>query len=166
MLLRHAKSAWDSDADSDFERPLAPRGQRDAQAMGRWMRLQGYLPQAIISSDSVRTRQTLERLQSAAKAEAINVHFEHAIYMAAPETILTLLQTHPKAPCVMIVGHNPAMEELVYYLCSNQQQLAGYAKIMPTATLARFELPDDWSDLGAGCGQLLSLTQPKSLIDA
>ena len=163
MLLRHAKSSWDDLEKTDFDRPLAPRGKRDAKTMGSWMRAQGYLPRMIFSSDSMRTRQTLKRLLAAAKAEDINVSFEHDIYMAAPETILSLLEELPKEPCVMVVGHNPAMEMIVSYLCNDQSQLEHYENIMPTAALARFELPDDWSNLSASSGRLLSLTHPKSL---
>jgi phosphohistidine phosphatase len=159
LVLRHAKSSWGDPALDDHERPLNKRGQRDAPRMGKLVRDHGLTPELIISSDAVRARLTAEAVAEAA-GYARDIRFEEALYAASPADILAVLRTvtTTTAGMVMIVGHNPGLEELV-------AQLTGEQRDLPTAALAHVALPiDRWRDLKASTrGRLLGLWQPKEI---
>jgi phosphohistidine phosphatase len=141
LVLRHAKSSWSDPALDDHERPLNTRGRRDAPRMGELVREYGLIPDVVISSDAVRARLTAEAVVEAARY-AGEILLDRRLYMAGPADILSLLRTvGDKAETVMIVGHNPGLEELVAQLTGEQQGL-------PTAALAQIVLPiDQWRDL-------------------
>ena len=159
LLLRHAKSSWDNDKLDDHERPLNARGRRDAPRMGEFLRERRLIPDVIISSDAVRTRLTAEAAAKKARYKGY-ILFESRLYMASPADVVTVLNKvrEPTADTVMIVGHNPTLEELV-------AQLTGEPQDMPTAALARIELPiDRWRDLDLSTrGKLSGLWRPKEL---
>ena len=159
LVLRHAKSSWSDSALDDHERPLNRRGQRDAPRMGKLVREHGLTPDVIISSDAVRARLTAEAVAEAS-GFAGEIRFEAAVYAASPADVLAVLLTVPEttAGTVMIVGHNPGLEELV-------AQLTGEQPDLPTAALAQIALPiDRWRDLKASTrGRLLGLWRPKDI---
>lgn len=156
LVLRHAKSSWGDPAVSDHERRLNPRGERDAPRMGRLAREERLSPDLIVSSDAVRARLTAE-----AMAEAIGyrrqILLDARLYHASAAGILAAVRTVVECDVstVMIVGHNPGLEELV-------AQLTGDLEALPTAALARINLPiDRWSDLDATTrGTLVGLWRP------
>ena len=87
-----------------------------------------------------------------------------AIYEAASADLLGLLARLPaNAKTVLLVGHNPGLEELLVYLVGDDVGELDDGKLLPTAALARLEMPDDWSDLTPGCAQLVNITLPKTL---
>jgi len=141
LVLRHAKSSWSDPALDDHERPLNKRGRRDAPRMGELVREYHLIPDVVISSDAVRARLTAEAVVEAARC-AGGILLDQRLYMAGPADILSLLRTvGEKAETVMIVGHNPGLEELV-------AQLTGERQDLPTAALAQIVLPiDQWRDL-------------------
>ncbi len=156
LVLRHAKSSWSDPALDDHERPLNTRGRRDAPRMGALVREYGLIPDAVISSDAVRARLTAEAVVEAARY-AGEILLDPRLYMAGPADILSLLRTvDEKAETVMIVGHNPGLEELVAQLTGDWQDL-------PTAALAQIILPiDQWRDLRLSTrGTLVGHWRPK-----
>jgi phosphohistidine phosphatase len=158
LVLRHAKSSWDDAALDDHERPLNKRGRRDAPRMGALVREHGLIPDVVISSDAVRARLTAEAVVEAARY-AGEILLDRRLYMAGPADILSLLRTvGEKAETVMIVGHNPGLEELVAQLTGDWQDL-------PTAALAQIVLPiDQWRDLKLSSrGTLAGHWVPKEL---
>jgi len=159
LVLRHAKSSWNDPALDDHERPLNKRGRRDAPRMGELVREYRLIPDVIISSDAVRARMTAEAVAEAARYPG-EILLDPRLYMANPAGILSVLRTVPetRARTVMIVGHNPGLEELVAQLTGDQQDL-------PTATLAHIALPvGQWRDLRLSThGTLLGLWRPKEL---
>jgi len=159
LVLRHAKSSRNDPALDDHERPLNKRGRRDGPRMGELVREYRLTPDVIISSDAVRARLTAEAVAEAARYAGEILLDEH-LYMASPAGILSVLRTvrETKAGTVMIVGHNPGLEELVAQLTGDQQDL-------PTAALAQIVLPiDQWRDLKLSTrGTLLGLWRPKEL---
>jgi phosphohistidine phosphatase len=158
LVLRHAKSSWDDPALEDHERPLNKRGQRDAPRMGELVREIGLIPALVLSSDAVRARLTAEAVAEAAHYAGEILLHPH-LYLASPADILSLLPTvRENAETVMIVGHNPGLEQLV-------EQLTGERMDLPTATLAQISLPiDRWRDLELSTrGTLLGLWRPKEL---
>ncbi|MHC4341973.1 MAG: SixA phosphatase family protein [Planctomycetota bacterium] len=163
LVLRHAKSAWNTDARTDFERPLSGRGRRDAPRMGRWMRLEGLVPDHVVCSPARRAKQTALSALEVMELDPGSVLFEDRIYDAGLDDLIDLLAECPQSfRRVMLVGHNPGLEELVFFLCG-EVTAPDDGKLLPTATLARITMPPDWRALGAGAGRLLSVTRPKSL---
>ena len=159
LILRHAKSSWSDPALDDHERPLNTRGRRDAPRMGDLVRERGLIPDVIISSDAVRARLTAEAAAEAARYPG-EILVDPRLYGASPRDILAVLRTirEAKAGTVMIVGHNPGLEELVVQLTGEQQDL-------PTAALAHIELPiDRWRDLRVSTrGTLSCVWRPKEV---
>ncbi len=126
--------------------------------MGLLVRQCGLIPDVIISSDAMRTRMTADAVAEAA-GYAGEILLDQHLYMASPADILSVLRAVPgNAETVMIVGHNPGLEELVEQLTREQQDL-------PTAALAQIVLPiDQWRDLTRSTqGTLLGHWRPKEL---
>jgi len=158
IVVRHAKSAWDTDAASDFDRPLAKRGRKAAPAVGRWMREHGLQPDWVVASSALRVRQTLHRLLPELESEP-PVVWVQALYTATLRDLLGTLASCPAdRPRVLLVGHNPGLETLV-------EHLTGSVEPLPTAALVRISLPDDWTGLTARCGTLEALVRPRELED-
>jgi phosphohistidine phosphatase len=159
LLLRHAKSSWADSAPDDHARPLNERGRRDAPRMGDLIRVRRVSPEVIISSDAVRARLTAEAVAETARY-ASKILLDPRLYLADPRSIVEVLQTVPdaKADTVMIVGHNPGLEDLI-------ARLTGEHHEMPTCALARIVLPiARWCDLSMSSeGTLLALWRPKDL---
>ena len=158
LVLRHAKSSWNEPALDDHERPLNKRGRRDAPRMGELLRESGLMPDVVISSDAVRARLTAEAMAEAAHYTG-EILLDQQLYLAGPDDILSLLRrVRQNAETVMIVGHNPGLEELV-------EQLTGEWHDLPTAALAQIVLPiDRWRDLTLSTrGTLEGHWRPKEL---
>ena len=159
LVLRHAKSSWKDTGLEDHERPLNQRGQRDAPGMGRLIRERGLIPELIISSDAVRARLTAAAVAETARY-AGEIRLEPRLYGASVDEILAVLRKVEgrNAKTLMIVGHNPGLEELV-------AQMTGEPHDFPTAALAQISLPiDRWRDLSDSTrGKLLGLWRPKEL---
>ena len=159
LLLRHAKSSWDNPSQNDFDRPLADRGERDAPRMGRALKERGPAPDLIVSSPAVRARQTVEAVINAAGFTA-PLQFDQSIYDASLPDLMSVIRSLPdSSSTVLMVGHNPGFEGLVY-------RLSGASERMPTAGLAAIEFPvDRWQDVEDGQGKLLWHLIPRQLRD-
>ena len=163
LVLRHGKSDWTTDAPTDFERPLAKRGQKAVKRMGQWLREQKLIPEHIVSSPAKRAEQTTLRACKFAKIPKALVAWDREIYEAdVPELLEVLARCPQDKKRVMIVGHNPGFEDLVDYL-GDGVELPPDGKLMPTAALARLELPDQWSKLERGCARVVSITRARDL---
>jgi phosphohistidine phosphatase len=142
ILLRHGKSSWD-DPVPDHDRHLAKRGRRDAERAGRFLAEEGLEPEWLWSSTAARAAQTASILAEAAEWD-VDPAFSEALYGATDGEILDVVATTPDwADIVMVVGHNPGMEEaaseLVRELCS-----------LRTCEMAVVRLPiETWSELAA-----------------
>jgi phosphohistidine phosphatase len=162
LLLRHAKSDWDSGAASDFERPLAKRGKNDAPKVGSWLYREGLVPDHVVSSPAERARQTATKVCKRLDFKKKRIVWDAKIYEAAVPTLLDVLARCPgEAATVLLVGHNPGLEELVLHLVGEEVERPADGKLLPTATVARLEMPDDWSRLAAGSAHLVSITRPR-----
>lgn len=156
LILRHAKSSWDDPALADHERPLNHRGQKDAPNVGKWLREHKLLPDLVLCSAALRARQTVEAVVEAAKF-ASPVHFEERFYDANPETWIDALVNLPEeADRVLLVGHNPTLQELV-------MELSGKMVALPTAALVEISLPlKKWADLRTKVtGSLVQVKLPR-----
>ena len=109
LILRHAKSAWDTDAPSDFERPLAKRGRKAAPRVGRWLSEQGLAPDYVVSSPAERARQTVIAVCGELGIDANRIRWDRRIYGGWTQTLIEVLRESPaEALRVLIAGHNPA----------------------------------------------------------
>lgn len=131
-LLRHAKSSW-SQQQSDHDRPLNSRGNRDAPDMGKRLVERNSLPALILCSSAQRTRETAAHLLGIFGGETPQIQYDNALYLASPETILTALEHVPESiHHVMVIAHNPGIEDLSAELQGVQED------IMPTAAIRQF----------------------------
>ncbi len=120
-LFRHAKSGEkDNPRIDDFDRPLADRGLKSAPKMGAAMREHHLRPDLIMCSPSVRTRQTLTLASAEAWDNPPKIRFDERLYEASAQTILDVLKEAPEnVDHVMIVGHNPGMQDLAVMLAAS-----------------------------------------------
>jgi phosphohistidine phosphatase len=162
-LLRHAKSSHDDPSLADQERPLAPRGERAARAIGDYMREHGILPALLLCSSATRARQTLDGV-SAALGDSATVQIESDLYEASPAELLERLRRIPgDIPSAMLIGHNPALERLALDLATTGPELDDMARKYPTGALAVLELAGPWSDLDPGGARLVAFVKPRDL---
>ena len=161
-LLRHAKSDRNI-ITNDFDRVLNKRGQQAAQRVGVWMKLQGLMPDRVLSSPAQRAIATTRIVCSAIGIPEQDIQQDKRLYAEGLESIKSVLAASAvKAKKVLLVGHNPELEDLLMYLAGSAN-LPDAEKLLPTAALARLVMPDDWTKLEAGCASLLSITHAKSL---
>lgn len=158
LILRHAKSSWQDDSLTDHERPLNKRGKRAAPRMGELLRDQGLTPDFIISSTARRAKDTVARVTVTADFNG-DILWESTLYGGGYHAYTWAIRHAPASvDSVMVVGHNPDLEELV-------ETLTGVVTFMPTAALAQIALPIDfWLDLVIDGGyELTNLWRPKEL---
>jgi len=164
LILRHAKSDHSDPTLADFDRPLSERGREDAHTIGHWLHSQRLAPDYILTSPAKRTLQTIRRAKSHFdSANLIDCHHEPRLYEATLADLLTALAVVPAQHArVLIVGHNPSLEQLLTYLAPETNSLEE-VKLFPTGALAQLILPSNWQQLNAGCGKLINLWRVKTL---
>ena len=158
LILRHAKSSWNYPNLSDYDRPLNARGKRAAPRMGEHLREQALIPDRILTSSAKRARKTASKVAKACGYTG-KVKKLDAFYDTVAGVYYETLQALPdKYERVMVVGHNPTMEQLVY-------SLTGQFRQMPTAALAHIELSiQNWEALNLDTeATLVNLWTPKTL---
>ncbi|MFO1351432.1 MAG: histidine phosphatase family protein [Gammaproteobacteria bacterium] len=161
LIMRHAKSDKDSGAITDFARPLNKRGLKTAPKMGRWLHDQGLQPDHVVSSPAERAKHTALLVCAELGIAPTAIHWERNIYDADLAMLLDVLAKRPQsAQRVLLVGHNPGLEDLTRYLSAAGDPSD---KRLATAAIAQFEMPDDWRALAKGSGRLLAIHQPRSL---
>jgi phosphohistidine phosphatase len=161
-LLRHAKSNWDDPALADHERPLAPRGRRDAKRIAEHLRGLGLEPELVLCSSAVRTRETLELLRPAVGNAELVV--ENGLYGASSDELLVRIRHVPESvSSVMLIGHNPGLHELGVALVAAGDELERLVEKFPTAALATLALAKTWRRLAPADATLDSYVIPKQL---
>ncbi len=162
LLLRHAKSSWDDPKLPDHARPLNPRGRRAAEAVRDILVGLGAAPELVLVSSARRTLQTLAALEPwpvPPRVEPLD-----ALYLASATDMLAVLrESGGDAGCIMLVGHNPGLHELVLLLAaeiSDPDQRAILEVDYPTAALALLTIDGTWSGLLAGTAVLRRLICP------
>ncbi len=161
-MLRHAKSDWDSGAGGDFDRPLSQRGREDAPRMGKWMAGAGVIPELVLCSPALRTRQTLAAVNN--ELAVGHIVYEHDIYGASTGMLLGLVERYsPRCGNLMITGHNPGLSDLLRFLCAAPPPLTAKGQLMTTATVAVLEFAAAEEMSVAAAGALLHLVRPADL---
>jgi phosphohistidine phosphatase len=162
FLNRHAKSSWDSDAGSDFERPLNKRGKTDAPLMGKYLSKERRIaPEIIISSPAKRAIKTAEIIAKEIGYPVKNIVANKNIYEAGPSSILEIIQKiNDCYHSAMLFGHNPGFTSLASYL-SNVN-----IGNMPTCGICRIDFNvDSWRKVEIESGTLVFFDYPKKVLD-
>jgi phosphohistidine phosphatase len=165
-LLRHAKSSWDDPTLADHDRPLAPRGRKAAPRMAVWLRTEARRPDLVICSTAARARETWE-LVARELQPAPEVDVRRAVYDAGAEQLIATARGAPAhVETLMLVGHNPAMEEAAALLArdGDAQALATMQSKYPTAAISELTFDvGSWAEIGRDTGHLARFVRPKDL---
>jgi phosphohistidine phosphatase len=162
-LLRHAKSGWDDPALRDFDRPLNPRGRRAARTVGREMRRLGLAFDRVLASPARRVVETLDEVAHA--YGPLDPVYDDRLYLASPETLIEVARaTRDDAQRLLLVGHNPGLEQLVLLLSAKGGMLSEVETKYPTATLAEIAFDvASWRQVGEAAGTLTRFVRPRDL---
>jgi phosphohistidine phosphatase len=162
-LLRHAKSSWDDPSLSDHDRPLASRGRHASRIVAEHVRGQAIAPSLVLCSSASRTRETLELISAGFDTEG-EVQIEEGLYATpAGDLLARLHEVEPDVDSVMLVGHNPAIQELALSLAGRGVQLERLREKFPTAALATLTFSVGWWQLGPGVAELVAFVRPREL---
>lgn len=160
ILTRHAKSSWDNPGLSDHERPLNKRGRKSAAAIGAWLKEKGWLPDELLSSSSVRTRETWEQMG----LEAEKLTFTDDLYHAPPDRMFRLLSS-ATGKTVLMLGHNPGIAGFAGAIVEEAPMHSWFFDYPTGATtVIRFDI-DDWRDLNWRSGRVLGFVIPRELAE-
>ncbi|RLE33050.1 MAG: histidine phosphatase family protein [Acidobacteria bacterium] len=141
MLMRHGKSNWDGSWTTDHERPLAPRGQRAATRMGRFLTDTGHQPMVVISSTAERAAATAHLAIESGRWDC-KVTLTRQLYDQGPEGVLEIVRNlDSTVKSTLVVGHNPTWTEITSLL------VGGANLRFPTAAIACLEIEGGWSDV-------------------
>lgn len=169
LLLRHAKAGPET-GGGDHARALAPRGTRNAPAMGRAMRAKGYVPELVFCSSARRTRETWALAGPELGSQPI-VEFNDGLYLAPWKAILNIAKEAPgNVKTLMIVGHNPGLEDCAAVLLRHVAETGERARRemlaekFPTGALAVIDCDiADWRALAPACAMLTDFLRPRDL---
>jgi phosphohistidine phosphatase len=169
ITFRHAKSGWDQPALRDFDRGLNEKGRRAAATMGRHMRQLGLRFDHVIASPAVRVVETLDAMFEG-YGRRTTPSWDRRAYLASASTLLEIVHEAPDtAKILLLVGHNPGIEELVLRLLSDvgEEELRARETVgekYPTASVAELSFAvDHWGDVREGSGHLVRFIRPRDL---
>jgi phosphohistidine phosphatase len=160
--MRHAKSSWEHSSLKDFDRPLAERGLSDAPLMGRFVNKTGYKPGFVISSPAQRAKETTQLFAEAAIIDEQQITWNEDLYFGSVgDYISAIKQVDDKIERLLLVGHNPLMEQAAGILAGSEHRTAIR---MPTAALVCLEsFTESWQYIAPGTCQLKWMMIPKVL---
>jgi phosphohistidine phosphatase len=157
LVMRHAKSDWNDPSLSDFQRPLNRRGQQAVPIMAKWLEQQGEKVDAILASEATRARQTVEGMIENLGWRGA-VFWRRELYLAPPATLISeIIQIPNTIQSLLLVAHNPGLEQLVAYWSGKWQPF-------PTAAVAIFEFQgDSWEEAIGKMPLCVAIGKPKEL---
>lgn len=156
ILMRHAEAGWHINMD-DHERPLSASGIRDAKKIGSWLKEKAYMPDEVISSTSVRTRETLSYLL----LECPQI-FERSLYLADADQMKSTLQTL-LSETVILLAHNPGITELAHDLMNHEEKHENFMDFPAASTLVIDFKADRWSEVKSDSGIFVDFVMPLQL---
>ncbi|PLY04611.1 MAG: phosphohistidine phosphatase [Arcobacter sp.] len=154
-LIRHAKSDWSNPSLDDFDRPLNKRGKNNAPFMGNILHKKGICPDLIVSSPAYRARTTATKI-----AKKVRYHeeiiFNEYLYEASLKTMLEILNfIDDSYDSVFIIGHNPALNLLAFYLIDFNDNI-------PTTGIIEIEFScNSWREAKKSNAKFVSFEYPK-----
>lgn len=158
FLLRHAKAQLALPGMRDFDRPLAEIGREQSAAVGAMMDAAGYRPDLVLCSPAMRTRQTLAGVREALAIDDGAIHYKDDLFGADATFYLGEIRAHDRAGDLMIVGHNPMIEDVACALAGKDGDSAALRRLqggVPVAALAVIEFSGGFANAAPGAGRLL-----------
>ena len=165
ILTRHAKSAWnDPDLDlDDHDRPLNPRGEKAAAAIGRWLGESGYRPEVALLSTARRVAETWAGI-APRLAVRPDVVWDRTLFHSSPGRMLSALAARPEG-CVILIAHNPGMAALAQQLVRDKPARDEFAYFPTCATLILDFEGAWWGDVTPARGRVVDFIVPRDLTD-
>jgi phosphohistidine phosphatase len=160
ILMRHAKSDWQTGANNDFDRPLNKRGRRAAVEIGALLKKRLKPPDLVISSPALRARQTVERVFLQTGWRLDRLRFDESVYLAGAARLLELCTAESQCDSLMLVGHNPGLEDLLLTLCGDEVRRTKKGKVFTTANVAIIEFESEGT-LSEDNARLIELIRPR-----
>ena len=158
FIIRHAKSSWENNQLTDFERPLNPRGKEDAPIMGIALKKIGFKPDLIVSSSATRAYSTAVLIANQLDYDHSLIEKNNSLYEASTHSVFKIINSlNDKFSRVFLFGHNPTFTMLI-------EKLGGHAiGNLPTCGVVgiRFEL-DSWQMIVEGIGSQFFYDFPKN----
>ncbi|GAB3737658.1 histidine phosphatase family protein [Luteimonas pelagia] len=155
ILLRHAHAEPAAPGGADIDRALSPEGLAEAEAAGRWLRENGFVPDRVLCSPARRTRETLEAVLDV--VGYVDQRLETSIYEATPGMLVDLADAHRECDRILLVGHNPGLERLAALLHSGQS--SDY-RGMPPGAIAVLAFSGDDAPIEPGVARLSAFWWP------
>ena len=168
LLLRHAKTERSETVERDRDRKLTARGRADAPVIGAYMVRHGLVPDLALVSPVKRAEETWALIAAAFK-KAPRVVKDERIYNAAPATLIDLIRNTRNAATLLVVGHNPGLQDLAVQLIASDDLEARerVSEKLPTCGLVVVEFPfDNWSRLHASAGRMERFVSPRLIAEA
>jgi len=162
ILVRHAKSSWDSGELDDHKRPLNGRGKRSATMIGTWLRAKGHVPQLVLSSDSTRTRETWRLIEEELDSGA-EEHWSRDLYHADARNMLEALGSEGNASTIMMIGHNPGTATFANMVVEHPPLHPRYRDYPTAATAEIVFVASRWMDVDWGSGKVIDFVIPREL---
>jgi phosphohistidine phosphatase len=163
-IVRHAKSSWEEEGLSDFDRPLNERGKRDAPAMAKRLKEKDVTPDLMLSSPAKRAFSTARRMAKVLGYSKEKIKTDRRLYHADAEMIISVLQElKSRHNTVLLFGHNPGLTDFVNTMMSENRQ---YIDNVPTCGIVAFSLAiDEWKELKSKKGKMFLFDYPKNTGD-
>ncbi|HTV68756.1 MAG TPA: histidine phosphatase family protein [Rhizobiaceae bacterium] len=161
FLLRHAKAGWAEPGMRDFDRPLDATGRADADAIGAVLSASALKPDLIVCSSAKRARETLEGV-APHLAPGSRTVFTDGLYSTDAAGYVDVIHEYGKADAMLLIGHNPMMEDVAFALYDGGEQNAKDALItgFPTSGLAVIRFPNGLANAAPGKGYLEAFYTP------
>ncbi|WP_455223458.1 SixA phosphatase family protein [Kaarinaea lacus] len=167
FIVRHAKSDWTNDVTNDFDRPLARRGEKSLPLIATWLRSHNIKPELLFSSPAKRAKQTADAIIRKLNIPQHSITFDKRLYLATTDTLVEVLaetaELSPPPASVMLVGHNPGLENLLLRLCADPLPYTEDGKLLTTGNVVQLRFNQSWDTLGTKQGQLVNFIRPKEL---
>lgn len=163
IIMRHAKSDWSEEHNSDFERPLAARGKKAAKQMGKWLKHR-YRIDRIICSPALRAKQTCQLVAEQLRLPQNHIRWESEIYDASLSDLISVTKKYSEdIRTLLLVGHNPGLDQLLCYLSRDPPPVNSTGKLLTTAAIAVLDYGDTAITAQPNDAHLQYLVRPKEL---
>jgi len=164
IVMRHSKSAYPPGV-TDHDRPLNERGSKDSKAASQWFAQQGFAIDLAWISSAVRAQQTWSGIEAGVRASAAPGFDQRTVpglYEASVERLLTLVSA-ATASCLLVVAHNPGLEQLIEHLTGRDPHgwLSHISQKYPTGAVCVIR-HDNWASLARGSAELVTYAVPRA----
>ena len=165
IIMRHAKSDWSDASRSDFDRPLTARGKKAAKQMGQWLKQKQYRIGRILCSPARRAKQTCLLVAEQLDFSQQHVLWEDKIYEASLNDLIALIDQYGAgAHTLLIVGHNPGLDQLLCHLSHDRPLANESGKLLTTAATAVLDYGTAPISAKAHQARLQYLIRPKEVL--